>query len=62
MRDPEDRELNLLVFLFKSKLIISLAESDPYDRTQLDFGQLIQATIQDTQNRIVFRAQNGNTR
>ncbi|KAG0637470.1 Sec34-like family-domain-containing protein [Tuber brumale] len=32
-------------------------ENDPYDRTQLDFGQLIQTTIQDTQNRIVFRAQ-----
>ncbi|RPA99180.1 hypothetical protein L873DRAFT_1835529 [Choiromyces venosus 120613-1] len=32
-------------------------EVDPYDRTQLDFGQLIQTTIQDTQNRIVFRAQ-----
>jgi hypothetical protein len=34
-----------------------VADPDPYDRTQLDFGQLIQATIQDTQNRIVFRAQ-----
>lgn len=57
MRDPEDRGLNLPVFLFKSELIISLAESDSYDRTQLDFGHLIQTTIQDTQNRIVFRAQ-----
>ncbi|KAF8250272.1 Sec34-domain-containing protein [Wilcoxina mikolae CBS 423.85] len=31
-------------------------DTDPYDRSQLDFGQLIQSTLQDTQNRIVFRA------
>lgn len=31
------------------------AEIDPYDRSQLDFGQLIQSTLQDTQNRIAFR-------
>lgn len=28
---------------------------DPYDRSQLDFGQLIQTTLKDTQSRIVFR-------
>lgn len=32
-------------------------DTDPFDRTQLDFGQLIQPTLHDTQNRIVFRAQ-----
>ncbi|KAI5813825.1 Sec34-like family-domain-containing protein [Pyronema omphalodes] len=32
-------------------------EIDPFDRSQLDFGQLIQSTLQDTQTRIVFRAQ-----
>ncbi|KAI5806178.1 Sec34-like family-domain-containing protein [Geopyxis carbonaria] len=32
-------------------------EFDPYDRSQLDFGQLIQGTLQDTQTRIVFRTQ-----
>jgi len=31
------------------------ADIDPFDRSQLDFGQLIQSTLQDTQTRIVFR-------
>ncbi|KAI5842501.1 Sec34-like family-domain-containing protein [Morchella snyderi] len=32
-------------------------DTEPYDRTQLDFGQIIQPTLHDTQSRIVFRAQ-----
>lgn len=32
-------------------------DADSFDRTQLDFGQLIAPTLHDTQNRIVFRAQ-----
>lgn len=48
---------NLLTSSRKTIDMQYVADPDPYDRTQLDFGQLIQSTIQDTQNRIVFRAQ-----
>ena len=34
-----------------------LAEIDPYDRSQLDFGRLIQSILQETQVRLVAGAQ-----
>lgn len=48
-----------LCTLIQTRYIRDLEDPDidSFDRTQLDFGQLIAPTLHDTQNRIVFRAQ-----